>query len=225
MATKVEIKSKSSADNGKQKYVSLETYFESPASPVVIDPWPSSSGAGPSPGATSTLTNNSRVGEEMEIREMSNFSSAGSLPMRLLSLAIHKALFGLFLGTFIYSLYVDVCRRDGWYTILTDWVYLTHWNLTFQVLFTALELASDYSPVVAQRTASFRAKFYHSICSPYSFFVAATFWSMVLVDEGLVRPSRVEDRCEEWYNQVVVSVALCFHFLSSILILFTFSTR
>lgn len=210
------------------KCVSLESYFETPASPTrVVDPWPcfsASSGAESSPGGTGTSSNsNRRVGGEMEIHEMSNFSNFSCLSMRLLSLAIHKALFGLFWGTFLYSLYVDLRRRDGWYSILSDLIYLTHWNLLFQVLFTTLELASDYSPVVAERTAAFRAKFYHSICAPYSFFVAASFWSMVLFDEGLVRPSQVEDRCEEWYNQVVVS--FFFYVLMFLFIFLSSSTR
>ena len=199
----------------KRKFVSLETYFDTPpSSPApLVEAWPSSYSSGSiGPIETSTLTprsHTSSAGGGIEGlgggpgAASSIMPTSNSISMRLLGLAIHKALFGLFLGTFLYSIYVDVTR--GRYNLLANYIYLTHWNLSFQVVFTSLELASDYSSAVAERTAAFRAKFFHSIVAPYSFFVCASFWGMVAVDEGLVRPSDLEDRCEEWYNQVVVS--------------------
>ncbi|KAH9399134.1 Androgen-induced protein 1 protein [Tyrophagus putrescentiae] len=203
----------SSSAANKRKFVSLETYFDTPpSSPApLVEAWPSSYSSGSiGPIETSTLTprsHTSSAGGGIEGlgggpgAASSIMPTSNSISMRLLGLAIHKALFGLFLGTFLYSIYVDVTR--GRYNLLANYIYLTHWNLSFQVVFTSLELASDYSSAVAERTAAFRAKFFHSIVAPYSFFVCASFWGMVAVDEGLVRPSDLEDRCEEWYNQVV----------------------
>ena len=124
------------------------------------------------------------------------------IPSRSFSVVIHVVLFCMFVGTFLYNIGWDISRHR---IIIDDWIYLTHWNLTFQVIFCTLELISDFNSSFAERSSSFRAKLYHTIVAPFGLFIFAFFWGLCLIDEDLVRPKKQEDRCEDWYNHMVVS--------------------
>ena len=126
------------------------------------------------------------------------------VPCHSLSVVVHTILFATFAGSYAHNIWWDITKLHIF--PLLDYIYLTHWNLTFQVFFCALALTADLSPTVAIRTATFREKLYHSIIFPFRTFVFAFFLMMCAVDERLVRLSDLNDRSEAWYNHVVLTL-------------------
>jgi len=127
---------------------------------------------------------------------------SSSVQCRPMPVAMHIALFVLFTTSFAYNLVDEIAKHR---VVLTNWLYLTHWNLNFQIFFCAIELLSDLLPSFADKTSALRAKLFHSIVFPFGMFVGCFFWGLCLYDEQLVRHKRPEERYENWYNHVVVS--------------------
>lgn len=132
-------------------------------------------------------------------------TSTANPTLRLMPVAIHVTLLTVFGGAYLYNVLGRLLLRGRASHIVTDFIYLTHWNLAFQVVFNAAELASDLNASFALRTASIRAKVFHTIIMPFSFFVCSFFWTICFVNENLVREKELSERYADWYNHVVVS--------------------
>lgn len=81
------------------------------------------------------------------------------------STLVHGCLLLLFGITHVYTIWFSWNKNRS---IILDYLYLTHWNLTFHVFFLAIELLSDLSLSFDEMTIIFRNKFLHSILIPSS---------------------------------------------------------
>ncbi|KAI2809888.1 hypothetical protein BLOT_001041 [Blomia tropicalis] len=120
--------------------------------------------------------------------------------IRTIPFIVHMTLFLTFGLSFIYSFVIEI--MNGRFAML-NFIYLTHWNLTFQVFFCGMELIADINQSFAHRTQAFRSKLFHSIIFPFCTFVCAFFWTVCMVDPLLVRPANPEEQSVDWYNHVV----------------------
>ncbi|KAH7640130.1 androgen-induced 1 protein-like [Dermatophagoides farinae] len=115
------------------------------------------------------------------------------------STLVHGCLLLLFGITHVYTIWFSWNKNRS---IILDYLYLTHWNLTFHVFFLAIELLSDLSLSFDEMTIIFRNKFLHSILIPSSICVSIGFWAICIIfDENLIR-GPPEERWPEWHNQI-----------------------
>lgn len=82
------------------------------------------------------------------------------------SILINSFLMAMFISTYLYDIWLGIRFKSAQF--FTNYIYIGHWNISFQVFFLALELISNTMPNIAQRSNSFRGKFLYSIIFPFT---------------------------------------------------------
>nr|XP_027205720.1 androgen-induced gene 1 protein-like [Dermatophagoides pteronyssinus] len=122
-----------------------------------------------------------------------------------MSTLLHGFLLSIFGATYLFTIWFSWNKNRS---IIWDYLYLTHWNLTFQVFFLIIELLSDFSSTFDEMTIIFRSKFLHSILIPFSLCVSIVFWVIcIFYNENVLRGPPAE-RWPEWHNHISHTIIL-----------------
>ncbi|XP_027205720.2 uncharacterized protein LOC113799306 isoform X2 [Dermatophagoides pteronyssinus] len=125
--------------------------------------------------------------------------------LKIMSTLLHGFLLSIFGATYLFTIWFSWNKNRS---IIWDYLYLTHWNLTFQVFFLIIELLSDFSSTFDEMTIIFRSKFLHSILIPFSLCVSIVFWVIcIFYNENVLRGPPAE-RWPEWHNHISHTIIL-----------------
>lgn len=99
-------------------------------------------------------------------------------------IAFYSILLLIFTASYFYNLHDGIVQKRS---LLFDYAYLTHWNLTFLILFVFIELICNLLASIDQMTSAIRNHYYHSIVLPFSMVSSCLFSKFSIFSLFLLR--------------------------------------